>query len=262
MRITTEHWLSLNETESTNTLLLDGDYPSGSMVTARHQSGGRGRRGRSWGDVTGGSFLFSLLLEFDSLPANPGMLPLLAGLCVLEAAESALASLHPGLAAQSRFSLKWPNDVLITRNDVTGKLAGVLLESRLTGQRMRLVTGVGLNWSSSPASDGAVFSPVSLFGDREGGHPGTDGSPELFLPWLVDAFNARYYGSGGPPGGLSGGSSLYEDLWKRFYLAGARIRTGVGEGRVAGIDRDGALLIDGRDHRFRFDRTDEEVQIL
>lgn len=275
MRLTTDAWFSLNETPSTNTLLLEGNYPAGTMVTAAHQSGGRGRSGRAWADPSGGSFLFSLLTEYSPIPANPGFLPLLAGLCVLEAAESALLAMHPTLANETRLSIKWPNDVLLTRREGTGKLAGVLLESRVSGDCMRVVTGVGLNWSAVPTTvENALFPPVALFHQAEPvpeagpeGRPGRGtgdhvSSPEGFLPWLVHALNAREYGAGGPAHATALDAEVRDALWRRFYLAGRHVRTVAGEGLVAGLDRDGALLIEGEGRSFRWDRTDEDLEIL
>ena len=55
------------------------------MVTARHQTGGRGRRGRAWRDAPGESLLMSVLLR-PPVPAGHGsQLSLVAALAVADA---------------------------------------------------------------------------------------------------------------------------------------------------------------------------------
>ena len=165
--LSTDRWITLSETASTNSLLLDGNYPSGTMVTARRQPAGRGRQGRPWSNTKDQSFLFSLLLEFDEFPVAATSMPLIAGLAVLEAAEACLRDLYPAASAHTSFFLKWPNDILLGREGAIGKLAGILLESRMEKGRFRVVTGVGLNWSAVPRNtDPALFTPAALFPDE------------------------------------------------------------------------------------------------
>jgi BirA family biotin operon repressor/biotin-[acetyl-CoA-carboxylase] ligase len=126
----------LDTTDSTNTLLMraaSSGAADGSVVCAEYQYAGRGRRGRQWHAVLGGSLTFSLLLRFD------GGIAALAGLSL--AAGVAIARV---LNRHSRFvvQLKWPNDVLVGYR----KLAGILVEVQgdIQGPSFAVV-GIGLN---------------------------------------------------------------------------------------------------------------------
>lgn len=121
--------------ESTNTRLLDALPPAAgraAVVLAEHQTGGRGRRGRSWVAPPGGAICLSVAWQYAELPADLSALSLVVGLCAVNA-------LHEfGITVQ----LKWPND-LVTRN---GKLGGILIEMRAeAGGPVHVVIGIGLN---------------------------------------------------------------------------------------------------------------------
>lgn len=252
--LSTEQWITLSETESTNSLLLEGRYASGTMVTARRQRAGRGRQGRPWNNTGNQSFLYSLLLEFDSPPDAMAAMPLLAGLCVLEAAEACLADLYPVLAEQTSLSLKWPNDVLLQRQGKTGKLAGILLESRLEQGRIRIVTGIGLNWSAVPSlQTPALFEPAALFPVE---FPQAK-EPEQFLGWLIAAMNRRAYDS------PVFSAEVKEAIDSRFFLKGRKLRGSFGLATCEGLSASGALLLRCEDGKvIEYDRTDEEYEIL
>lgn len=123
----------LAECGSTNAELLTraaAGAPSGSVVVARRQTAGRGRRGRAWVSAPGASLTFSLLWRFAP-GTSPAGLSLAAGLAVVAALEKVGAG---GPA------LKWPNDLL---NDGR-KLGGILVEL-VPGAAHAAVIGIGLN---------------------------------------------------------------------------------------------------------------------
>jgi BirA family transcriptional regulator, biotin operon repressor / biotin---[acetyl-CoA-carboxylase] ligase len=123
------------ETGSTNAdLLADAGAPDRSVLVAEHQQAGRGRLTRSWTSQPGAGLTFSVLLRPPVPLARWGWLPLLTGVAVREAVESA-----SGIDA----GLKWPNDVLGPRAE--GKLAGILAQTADDG----VVIGVGLNVSTA-----------------------------------------------------------------------------------------------------------------
>lgn len=119
--------------DSTNARLLaraQSGAASGSVIVARSQSAGRGRRGRAWLSAPGDSLTFSLLWRFAEGASLAG-LTLAAGVAVARAIEQIPLT---GVA------LKWPNDVLLDG----GKLAGVLCEG-VPSQAQAVVLGVGVN---------------------------------------------------------------------------------------------------------------------
>ncbi len=106
------------------------------LLTAQTQTAGRGRAGRAWLTVAGGSLAFSLAWPFFRRDlAGLAGLPLAVGVALARALREA------GIAVR----LKWPNDLLLDG----GKLGGVLVETgsvERAGQRqLWAVIGVGIN---------------------------------------------------------------------------------------------------------------------
>ncbi|MHB8914808.1 MAG: biotin--[acetyl-CoA-carboxylase] ligase [Thiobacillus sp.] len=126
----------IDATESTNSVLMhaaESGAPDGSVVCAEYQFAGRGRRGRHWHSVLGGSLTFSVLWRFEEGIAALVGLSLAVGVAMARA-----------LNRFSRFpvKLKWPNDVLVDFR----KLAGILVEIQgdIQGPSFAVV-GIGLN---------------------------------------------------------------------------------------------------------------------
>jgi BirA family biotin operon repressor/biotin-[acetyl-CoA-carboxylase] ligase len=124
-------------------------------VVADSQAAGRGRRGRAWLDEPGASLLASIVLRPRLEPARLPGLSLAAAVAVAEALTRT-AGVSP--------RLKWPNDVLVNGR----KLAGILLETRLSGERPTTILGVGVNLSQRvfPAEIGQRATSVWLASGR------------------------------------------------------------------------------------------------
>ncbi len=152
-------WLitRFDEIPSTNTYLLGQarvGAPHASVVIAKSQTGGRGRRGRTFLSPDGGLYMSILLRE---LPYDD---------CTVMTAAAAVAFRR----ALCRLScadimIKWVNDLLINGKKVAGILAeGVINpEAGLEG----MVIGVGVNLSGVPSGveDIACALPGSIDAD-------------------------------------------------------------------------------------------------
>lgn len=207
----------VEECESTQ-LLLGPNDPEGAIATADHQTGGRGRRGRSWVEAPGTSVLCSVLLKPPPERAAP-QLSLVGGLAAAMAVEDALA-----LAAQ----IKWPNDVLVDRR----KVAGVLAEAR----EGVVVLGIGINVNQTreqlPADARVAAASLRTIDGRERDR-------ERVLASLL-AHLDRLYGAWSEDG-LEG---VYDDLGARDFLRGRRVSVDDGVSGVAQmITRDGRLEV-------------------
>lgn len=122
--------------DSTNLEALRDPRP-GRVVVADHQSGGLGRRGRSWTAPPDTSVAVSVVLSAP-VPALLGWVPLVTGLAVSQA------------VTQSRYAvptvLKWPNDVLAQDGQEWRKICGVLAHAAADGGGAQVVVvGAGLN---------------------------------------------------------------------------------------------------------------------
>lgn len=132
-RMLGRHWLHLPTVDSTNNYCREraDTLPDGCAVTARVQTGGKGRLGRGWNDQPDCGLALSILLRGGN-PEQAAYLPLLAGLAVCEGVEALCGA---------RCALKWSNDVLIGGK----KLCGILCESRVAARESHVVVGIGVN---------------------------------------------------------------------------------------------------------------------
>jgi BirA family biotin operon repressor/biotin-[acetyl-CoA-carboxylase] ligase len=162
----------VERTASTNADVVaaaEAGEPSGYVLVAEQQDGGRGRLDRMWESPPRAGLLMSLLLRPEVPAAALPLLPLLAGLAVAEAVRS---------VAEVPAGLKWPNDVLAGGR----KLAGLLVERTTTGG---VVIGIGLNVSTR-REELPVDTATSLA--LEGGH--TDREP--LAKEILRALGRRY----------------------------------------------------------------------
>jgi len=108
---------ALDTTDSTQSeaqRLAAAGAPEGTVVTARHQRAGRGRRGHDWWDAPGQSLLVSVLLRPAGPVTTAPQLSLLGGLAVAEALATVAA-------VPAR--IRWPNDLLVDGRKICGILA-------------------------------------------------------------------------------------------------------------------------------------------
>lgn len=145
--------IDLETVDSTNLearrRIADGAVADGTIVTAREQTGGRARRGRSWTSPPGNLYWSRITFPAPGWPPVWG-LSMVCGLAVLDLARAALPADVP-------VALKWPNDVLVAG----GKLAGILLESGAQDDRPWVICGIGVNLISSPPT-GQLYAAADL----------------------------------------------------------------------------------------------------
>ena len=168
--------IALDEAGSTNDEAKEraaGGAADGTVVWARVQRSGRGRRGRSWVSPPGNLYV-SVVLRPACEARSLAQLSFVAALAVHDLVDGFL----PG-----RARCKWPNDVLVDG----GKVAGILLESALgPGGRVDwVVLGIGVNLASHPGIDGPIPS-TSLV---DAGASAL--APEEALPSVLAALNRR-----------------------------------------------------------------------
>jgi len=125
--------------------------PDGTLIWAREQVAGRGRRGRSW-ESPRGNLYTSLVLRPDIPIAQATQLSFVAALAVYDT----IGNIGP---AGHQVHCKWPNDILLNGK----KVAGILLESEggANGDAADwIVLGMGLNVTVAP--DQSEFPATSL----------------------------------------------------------------------------------------------------
>ncbi|AWB34593.1 biotin--[acetyl-CoA-carboxylase] ligase [Orrella marina] len=128
------------------------------LLGSNHQTQGKGRAGRPWLDRSGETLMFSCGFMLN-MPTRllAGVAPAL-GIATCEALRP-LAGHDIG-----RLSMKWPNDIMIDDS----KLAGILVESRIMGNGIFLVVGMGLNLAGASDLSAELNRDVSDWSSLDG----------------------------------------------------------------------------------------------
>jgi BirA family transcriptional regulator, biotin operon repressor / biotin---[acetyl-CoA-carboxylase] ligase len=193
-----------------------------SMLVATHQTRGRGRSGRVWVSTRGGSLTFSLALALarDDLSG----LSLAVGVALAEALDP----------SGSHLKLKWPNDLWLAQPDER-KLGGILIETMSVGSRRMVVIGIGLN----------VLPQKLAEADEEPAH-WAEIEPAATPPDLLARIGLPLAAALREFDG-HGFSAFVDRYSARDLLRGRMLVTtdpACGQGVAAGVDDDGALLLD------------------
>lgn len=172
--------------DSTNAELLRRPGPDAGVdvLLAERQTGGRGRRGRTWTSPLAANLYLSLSRVYAGGLVRLGGLSLVAGVA---AAEALQAAGFPGVR------LKWPNDLVVP--DVDGglrKLGGLLVEGG--GEHagpVRAVVGLGLNVGMPAVAATGIDQPwVDLAALADGGPPARNALAAMLLAHLLPALAA------------------------------------------------------------------------
>lgn len=220
----------LEETDSTNAearRLAEAGESGPLWIVAHRQTAGRGRRGRVWVDPSG-NLSATLLTTVRRSPAEAAQLTFVAALAVADLVD---AFVPPSLVA-----IKWPNDILLAGD----KVSGILIESGAHANgSLWLAVGIGINLARAPTG---TDRPATALADHLRGDVTAVPTPEAaaailtrtFAVWMarwetlgfqpvLDAWAARAAGLDGP--------------------AVARLGHETVGGRAEGLAPDGALRL-------------------
>lgn len=225
---------TFDEIDSTNSYLMQQAEPRpGSIRVAAtlNQTAGRGRYGKKWLSPPGSGLCLSVAYTFVRKPENVPALTLAIGLGAIKALTACNVD---------GVMLKWPNDLVLNG----GKLGGILTEAHASNTKaISIVTGIGINIDVAagfedklgpertlPAADlyacdaelpthdritaHLINSTYSTFAEYE-----ACGFAPFFSRWLVHDWLQ--------------GQNVTVDVQQRHF-----------SGVAAGIDDDGALLLD------------------
>ncbi|NQV83324.1 MAG: biotin--[acetyl-CoA-carboxylase] ligase [Rhodospirillales bacterium] len=140
------HLVSLDTVDSTNAearrRAMQGEEatPDGTLILAKQQTEGRGRRGRTWHSPPGNLYC-SLVLRPEIPIARAAEFSFIAALAVHDALGTVGDAGH-------QVHCKWPNDILLNDH----KVAGLLLETETTASGVPdwIILGLGLNVAVFP----------------------------------------------------------------------------------------------------------------
>ena len=141
------------ETDSTNEWckrMSKEGAEHGTLAVAEFQSAGKGRLGRRWTAPEGSSVMMSILLRPEFEPQYASMLTLVMGLSVAQAVKE----------LDVEVSIKWPNDVVVSRK----KICGILTEMGLENGKIReVIIGIGINVNLEEIQDDLKDKATSLY---------------------------------------------------------------------------------------------------
>ena len=224
----------LPETGSTNTDLLALAVKSPelwtdfSVLLTDNQTAGRGRLDRQWVAQPGAALAVSVLLRPTEFGIESfGWLPLLAGLAMQRAVAS--------LVEDAEVSLKWPNDVLVAGEKISGLLAEVLPDGK------GVVIGAGLNLTQTKA-ELPIENATSLKLHRVTGFELDD----VLVRYLASF--KRLYEEFSDAKGDAEVSGLHEAILNASSTIGSKVLVMLPDGSDfsgtgAGLDNDGRLLV-------------------
>lgn len=114
--------------------------PHGTVVIADHQTGGRGRMGRSFHSPAGTGIYLSVILRPDRPPL--ALMHLTCAMaCAMCGAVEQSAGIRPGI--------KWTNDLVFDRRKLGGILTELSLDPR-SGLVSHAIVGIGINCCHTP----------------------------------------------------------------------------------------------------------------
>ena len=214
------------------------------VVSAEHQTAGRGQRGNTWNSNAGENLLFSILIR-------PGE--------ALKVAEQFLLSQTVALALHGAMKsydidtrLKWPNDIYVGKR----KLAGVLVELDYSGTFVeQAIIGVGINVNQVlfPVMDRIPVSMKML--------QGRSFVTDKILETVIDCFERNYTE-------LCKGNTYAITAQYTGLLLGINERRsyidadGPFEGVIEEVENDGHLLVrraDGAMSRYAFKEIEQPL---
>lgn len=123
----------LDEVDSTNSYLKEGNWPDLTVVYTFHQTKGRGREDRRWLTFPGKNIALSVLFRPD--------LPVANTIWYIASLSISLIRVLQRRSVEGLW-IKWPNDIFVR----DCKIAGVLAELTWKGTvQDRLIAGIGIN---------------------------------------------------------------------------------------------------------------------
>jgi BirA family biotin operon repressor/biotin-[acetyl-CoA-carboxylase] ligase len=193
----------------------------GTVIIAGEQTGGRGRRGRSWLSPRG-SIALSIILYPDV--AHLPSLIMLASLAVVNSIR-AVTGLESGI--------KWPNDVLINGK----KVCGILIESEVRGDKVDYsIVSPGINVNVKLAD----YPEIAPTATSLAGEMGRDVSRRDIVHHLLVEVERLYLT-------LQAGGSVFEAWHDHLVMLGKEVQVTDGatlyRGVAESVTEDGSLLL-------------------
>ncbi|MBE5876423.1 MAG: biotin--[acetyl-CoA-carboxylase] ligase [Lachnospiraceae bacterium] len=170
--------IDYQEIDSTNleaARLATGGAAEGTLVVAKTQTAGRGRRGRQWDSPEGDAIYMSLILRPQAEAADVSGLTLVMALSVAQA----LQQLQLG-----GVQIKWPNDIVLNRKKLCGILTELHMENRCVND---VIIGVGINVNQKCFASEIESIATSILIET-----GSGMDKDMLIDAVMEAFERNY----------------------------------------------------------------------
>ena len=139
-------WYDADSVISTNDTVKEKvcEFGKNIVISAIHQTGGRGRRGKKWQEIVGNLY-FTYTQEAEAQELSK--IVCIVGL--------SLAKVITSLSPQSDVKIKWPNDVFLEGK----KMSGILIENI---EKNIWAIGIGINVAGAPVLERENYQATSL----------------------------------------------------------------------------------------------------
>ncbi len=233
------HTVTLNYKEvtvSTNTDAMN--TAADTLIVADRQTGGKGRRGRTFVSNKGGVYM-SLSVEANK---PPSFLTTAAAVCAAEAVED---------LGVSGVKIKWVNDLYFNDKKICGILVGA---NTIEGKTEKAAVGVGLNLVKYTDFDDTLKQKAGYLFEK--------GDFECLREKFINSFLSRFY----ELYDSFDREYIFKSYTKRDYLLGKEI-TFIKDkkeqtGKAIGFDKDINLLVKTKEKTFSLFTGEVSVGLL
>lgn len=146
------YFSAVDSTNNKAKRMAEEGAPHGTLVIADEQTGGRGRRGRSWNTIPGAAIAMTLVIRPELPPERASMVTLLMGMAVASGCRELL-----GLPV----GIKWPNDAVLDGKKICGILTEMSMEMDAINYLV-IGTGINVNMDEFPEEISQVATSLSL----------------------------------------------------------------------------------------------------
>ncbi len=221
------HFDSIDSTNLEAMRRAKAGAPEGLCIVAREQTRGRGRLDRTWHSPKDAGLYFSVLLRPAFDVAKWPLIGLAAALAVSYSIRK---------ASRLAVDIKWPNDICIEEQ----KLSGILAETVETEHGTAAIVGIGINLldaSFPPELRDRAISLEAVTGHRI--------DRNLLVNEIINALRERYEMLQSDPGREH---TIREWCANSTYAFERSVRVAIGDqsftGVTRGLESDGALRVE------------------
>ena len=143
------HYTQVTSTNDTAKDLIQAQEGLPFVLTADHQTKGRGTRHKHWYSDPGKQLLYTLCMKHKEKKIDSEKIILLTAKKIKQVIQT---------QCQVELQVQWPNDLLLNNK----KCAGILVENRQSKFESTLIIGIGLNMTNTEFPEALRHAATSI----------------------------------------------------------------------------------------------------